>query len=134
MRDADSLLDDNLIVYMDGKKIGGGKQAWNRWVRFLHYNADKTITGLALSIDSISENDGSVIARAKWRGTIRNQPMESDGGTVAYEVRGGKITSIRTCRKNYAFIYGKRIAGKFVFYLLLARMLLWRDSASGRGD
>ena len=48
LQEAEKLLDNNLVAYMNGKKVGEGKKLWYKWVQFLHYNAAKKIEGLVV--------------------------------------------------------------------------------------
>lgn len=129
MSAAAALLDNDLTAYMDGKKCGGVKQ-WGRWVRFLHYNADKKMSGLAIVIDHLSEADNRVMVTAHWQATLAGKLTVAKPGTVTYQVRDGKIINIWTRRKNYVFIYGNGIAARpLAFYWLCLRMALWRDPA-----
>lgn len=122
--DAEALLDDGLVVYMDGRRLGSGPDSWIRWVRFLHHNADKKMSGLTLEVERMQYEDNRVRVLAAWRADIKGEPAYSDVGEVVYEVRDNKITSIWTHKKNYVFIYGDMVATSLGFYWQVLRMLL----------
>ncbi len=125
---AAELLDENLSAFMDGKKISRGRDAWFRWVRFLHRRAKEQYSDFGMQVESVRDDGGEVAVRAKWRGVRGGNKTEfSETGEVFYEVRGGKIINIWTKRKNYVFIHGQSIA-KFrpAFWFLLLRMALSR--------
>ena len=126
MNEAAELLDVNVIAHMDGRIVGRSSGAWRRWVRFLHYNADKRMSSLTIEVDSVSRRDDVVSVAAHWRGEIDGQEQLSDAGTVSYRVRDGKICEIWTHRANYVFIYGAKIKSIAGFGWVLLRLLLWR--------
>ena len=124
---AEELLDKNLAAFMDGKQLGNKRGAWFRWVRFLHYCAEKQFSDFGLVVESAREENGIVFARATWRGTRGGKTEVSQISEAAYEVRGDKIVKIWTHRKNYVFIHGNRIADfRPAFWFLLLRLALWR--------
>lgn len=122
--DAKALLNDNLTVYMDGKALSKDSKAWFRWVKFLHRNADKKMSGLTTDVERI-ESEGEIVrVFAKWRAEIKGETLFSDVREVIYQVQEGKITTIWTHKKNYTFIYGKTVATLPGFYWVVFRMLL----------
>lgn len=125
LAEAEILLDENLCAFMDGRQIGRGRDSWFRWVQFLHYNADKKMSALAIQIERM-EVDGDVVSVfAKWRGSFGGEARFSETGEVRYQIRGDKIVRIWTHKKNYIFIYGAGIVRRLMFYFLLLRLLLW---------
>ena len=126
MREAEELLNENVIARMDGRIVGHSRESWRRWVEFLHYNADKKMTSLTIEVDNITRRDDVISVSAHWRGEIDGQAQLSDAGTVAYRVHAGKICEIWTHRANYVFIYGEGVRSLPGFGWLLLRLLLWR--------
>lgn len=127
LRTAQSLLADDLTAHMDGRVIGHGKQAWFKWVQFIHRNADKKMTQLTIVIDHINRENDIFHVNARWRALINGEESYSDLATVSYQVRADKVINIWTHRANYVFIYGRRIAdSRIAFYRLLFRLMLWR--------
>ncbi len=124
---AAEMLDENVAAYMDGKIIGRGRGAWFRWVSFLQHNAAAQFSNFGMEIESMEEDGDVVRVRAKWRGDRNGKTGFSKTGEVAYQIRSGKIVKIWTHRKNYAFIYGEKIAeSRAAFWLLLLRLFLRR--------
>ena len=122
---AEGLLDENLRAFMDGKLVGRGRDSWFRWVRFLHYNADQKMSGLAIDIERMEVAGDVVSVFAKWRGDVGGKTQFSETGEVRYQIRGGKIVRIWTHKKNYVFIYGANIVRRPMFYFLLLRLMFW---------
>ena len=67
------LLDNNLVAYMDGKKVGEGKKLWYKWVQFLHYNAAKKIEGLVVKIEKTEIQNNRITIYARWHGLINGK-------------------------------------------------------------
>lgn len=120
--EAEELLDENLRAYMDGKQIANGRGAWFRWVRFLHYAADKKMSALTIEVQRMECADDVVSVFARWRGEVGGEIKYSETGAVQYQIRDGKIIAVRTHKKNYVFIYGKSVATAPGFYFLLLRL------------
>ena len=133
LQEAEKLLDNNLVAYMNGKKVGEGKKLWYKWVQFLHYNAAKKIEGLVVKIEK-TEIQNSITIYARWHGLINGKKAVSDLGTVTYQVQNGKITNIWTHKANYVFIYGDSIKNSLGFYWVLLRLSLWNCPSAETSD
>lgn len=135
MLQAEELLADDVILRVDGRLIAHGQRAWFRWVTCLHNTADKNnMADARIVVDDIKDNNGVVSVEAHWQTARDGDAGISAPGKVEYVVRGGKITEIRTHRRNYVVFYGARIANSWAaFYWLLLRVSFRRLSA-GEGQ
>lgn len=130
MVEAKSILAENLVCWMDGKKFGNGSQSWFNWVQFLQYSADKKFSGLEANIQNITSDDGALVVKATWQAHRNGEEQVSESGVVAYRFKEDKIVDIRTHKANYIFIYGPNFVRLVPFYWVLIKLSLWRPPPS----
>lgn len=116
---------EDVEIYRDDLPSVGALIGWCRWVRFLHFIADRKMQGLELREEQMIVKDNIVEVLARWHGTKDGQPIASGDIPVRYQIDGDRVTKIWSYTTNYTFIHGKFIVYKPIFILLFLRFLIY---------
>lgn len=116
---------EDVKIYRDDLLSVGALTGWCRWVRFLHFIADRKMQGLELRAEQIAVKDNIVEVLGRWHGTKNGQPIASGNIPVCYQIDGDRVRKIWSYTTNYTFIHGDLIIYQPIFTILFLRLCIY---------